>query len=296
MKVKETYTKGTLPPLYARILIYAFVGFLAILCVLPMVNVLAISLTTSETANYTNFWPKEFTFQSYQLIFKNSIIIRTFFNSIYRTVLGVALSVVITPLMAYPLSKSGSFFKTRKIYITIILTAMLFNGGLVPTYLLIANTLGMKNSYAALILPAAVPIFNVIVTMNFFKQLPHELEEAAEVDGANYFITLFTIVMPLSMPVIATTALFQMVYHWNDWFGALIYITDIKRYPMQTYLQSTLQAPSIKSMLDLQAYIEVSDRTLSSAQIIISAIPLMVTFPLLQKFFVKGMVIGAVKG
>jgi len=148
----------------------------------------------------------------------------------------------------------------------------------------------------ALVLPGAVPIFNVILVMNFMRQMPKEMEEAAWIDGASNIKTLIYIVIPLSVPVIATVMMFSFVSQWNDWFSGLLYMTDVAKYPFQTYIQSTITAPDISNMIDLQNYANVSDKTIKAAQTIVGLIPMIIVYPFVQKYFAAGITLGAVKG
>ncbi|WNR46255.1 carbohydrate ABC transporter permease [Paenibacillus roseipurpureus] len=276
---------------------YLFLTAIALLCLLPLLNVLSVSLSSSyaANANLVKLWPVDFTLKSYQLIFSRKEIHDAFVISIERTVLGVLLNNILTVFMAYPLSKSGLRFRGRNIYMWTIIFVMLFNGGLVPTYILVKD-LHLINTIWSLILPGAVPIFSVILMMNFFKQLPNEIEEAAFIDGASYWKSLLYVIIPLSMPVIATVTLFHFVAHWNDWFSGLLYMNDLKNYPLQTTLQTVLKGADIKSLEDAKNYSDVSSRTLRSAQIFVTTLPILILYPFLQKYFTKGIVLGSVKG
>jgi putative aldouronate transport system permease protein len=216
--------------------------------------------------------------------------------SVERVVLAVIISTVVTVLMAYPLSKPSSVYPTRKYYVGLLVFCMIFNGGLVPGIILVKVWLNLSNTIWALVLPMAVPIFNVILVMNSFRQLPKEVEEAAMVDGASNIRILFQVIVPMSKPVIATVIMFVFVNHWNEWFNGLIFMDKVELYPFQTYLQTTIKAPDIKSMMDLQNYALVSDKTIKCAQVIIGFVPMMIAFPLVQKYFAQGITLGAVKG
>lgn len=204
-------------------------------------------------------------------------------------------------LFRRPLSKSKKVFRTRRFFMGFMVFAMLFNGGMIPTYLIVRN-LGMINSIWALILPGAVPIGSVILVMNFFRGVPKSLEESALLDGANAFDVLRKIYIPISLPSLATVSLFSIVGSWNDFFGGLIYMTKIENYPLMTYIQSlsvniaeTLQNASGMTSEQLQSLLAVSDRNLNAAKIIVAIVPLLVIYPFLQKYFVQGIVVGAVK-
>lgn len=276
---------------------YTFLAVVALICILPLINVLAVSFSgkTAANANIVGLWPVDFTLQSYKIIFTRPDILSSFGMSVLRTVLGVVINLVLTVMMAYPLSKSSKDFHGRNIYMTLTVFVMLFSGGMVPLYMLVYK-LHMLNTVWALVLPGAVPIFNVIMMMNFFRGLPHGIEEAALVDGADVFSTLMRIVIPLSKPVIATVVLFQFVAHWNDWFSGLLYMSDMSKYPLQTLLQSTLSSVDITNLEQARLYANVSDRTLRAAQIFVTTLPILLLYPFLQKYFAKGVVLGAVKG
>lgn len=276
---------------------YLLLAGAAFLCVLPLINVLAVSLSSSHAANanLVGLWPVDFTIQSYKVILTRPEVLKAFWISTERTLLGVLLNNALTILMAYPLAKSAKQFSGRNIYMWGMIFVMLFNGGLVPTYIIV-HDLGLLNSIGALILPGAVPIFSVILMMNFLKQLPAEIEEAAFMDGASYFTSLSRIVIPLSMPVIATVTLFHFVGHWNDWFAGLLYMTDISKYPLQTMLQSVVKGNDIMTLDAAKLYADVSDRTLKGAQVFVTALPILALYPFLQKYFTKGIVLGSVKG
>lgn len=282
-------------------LIYIIVLMLGLMCLLPLLNILAISFSGSAAvaANKVGFLPVDFTTAAYNKILDDDQFWRSFGISVARVVIAVVLNVVLIVLMAYPLSKSKREFKGRDIYMNLLIFAMLFNGGMIPTYLVVKE-LGLLNSIWALILPGAVPIFSVIMVMNFFKGVPKALEEAAIIDGAIPLQVLTKVYIPCSKPVIATIALFSIVGSWNDFFGGLIYMTKIENYPLQTYIQSL----SIKledmlnsggSISSLVNAMEVSAQNLNAAKIVVSVIPLLIIYPLLQKYLITGMVVGSVK-
>ncbi|MFD0670945.1 carbohydrate ABC transporter permease [Cohnella sp. GCM10027633] len=276
---------------------YIILAGAAFLCILPLINVLAVSLSSSHAANanLVGLWPVDFTVQSYKVIMTRPEVLKAFWISTERTLLGVLINNLLTVLMAYPLAKSTKQFKGRHIYMWGMIFVMLFNGGLVPTYIIV-HDLGLMNSVWALVLPGGVPIFSVILMMNFLKQLPSEIEEAAFIDGASYFTSLTRIILPLSMPVIATVTLFHFVGHWNDWFAGLLYMTDMADYPLQTMLQAVVKGNDIMTLDDAKMFANVSDRTLKGAQVFVTALPILILYPFLQKYFTKGIVLGSVKG
>lgn len=222
-----------------RFVIYAIVIMLALACLLPLWNIVAISFSSSEavSANAVGLVPVNFTTAAYTKIIDDPQFWRSFGISVLRVALTLVLNMTLIILMAYPLSKSKRDFKGRNIYMNIMIFAMLFSGGMIPSYLLIKN-LDMLNTIWALVLPGAVPIFSVILVMNFFSAVPKALEEAAFIDGANPLQVLFKVYVPVSIPALATVALFSIVGTWNDFFSGLIYMTKVSNYPLMTYIQS----------------------------------------------------------
>jgi putative aldouronate transport system permease protein len=275
---------------------YVFMGLLAFICIVPLLNVLAMSLSSqSEIVKGNVFlWPQEFTFDSYRVILGETAFLKSFLVSIVRVFVGTILSTIFTVLMAYPLSKSEWHLPGRNLIMLLIIFVMLFNAGLVPVYLLI-RSMGLLKNYLVLILPFLLPVFNVIVVMNFIRMLPHDLEEAATVDGADFFTILTQVIVPLSKPAIVTVSLFTAVMFWNDYFTGLIYL-DIGKYPLQTYLYTMNVNRDITNLEQALLLQNVSDKTLLSAQMFVALIPVLIVYPFLQKHFVKGIVLGAVKG
>lgn len=270
---------------------------LSILCILPMIHILAVSFSgrIPANANIIGLIPIDFTFENYAKTLNSPNFIRSLGVAVYRTVLGTGIGMALILAAGYGLSKEYSYFKSRSVYIWIFVFTMMFNGGLVPTYLLISN-LHLINTIWALVLPGAVGVFNMILMMNFFKAIPKELEEAAYLDGAGLFRTLWKVYLPVSMPAIATIGLFTLVWHWNSWFDGLIYLTDSKKYPLATYLQTiVVQQDFSKISLDPKDLENLSQRSVKAAQIFITAFPILIVYPFLQKYFVGGIVMGAVK-
>ncbi|OKP97139.1 carbohydrate ABC transporter permease [Paenibacillus sp. P46E] len=280
---------------------YVFLALLAVLCFFPIVNVLAISFSSSTavSAGRVTFWPIDFTFSSYRYMLENKQFIHSFGTSLLRVVLGVSVNLLFTVLVAYPLSKEASVFRSRTVYAWIFVFTMLFSGGLIPGYLIVKE-MHLLDSVWALVIPGAVPIFNVLLMLNFFRGLPKELEEAAWMDGAGHLRTLWNIYLPVSMPSIATVTLFALVGHWNAWFDGMIYMRSPEHYPLATYLQSILQqvTASMENVTLEEAALlnQVSDRTTQAAQIFLSILPIMAIYPFLQRYFVHGLVVGSVKG
>lgn len=281
---------------------YVFLGAAAIVCLLPIINVLAISFSSSAkaSAGLVGLVPLEFNLQSYKYALTKPQFLTSFLTSVERVILGLVINMTCTVLTAYPLSKSSRELKGRNIYAWFMFITMVFSGGLIPQFMVV-NQLNLMNTIWALILPGAVPVFNVIILMNFFKQIPKEIQESAMMDGAGHLRILAQLYLPLSLPSLATITLFTVVGHWNEWFAGMIYMTDPANYPLQTYLQSiivvrdtALLATASKETLEMMS--TVSDRTLKSAQIFIAAAPILAVYPFVQKYFMKGLTVGSVKG
>lgn len=286
--------------LYDMIII-VFLSLIAFTCVIPILNSLAISFSdkTSAAAGRVVFIPINFNISSYSQILKEGSFFRAFWVSTKRVALGGAVNIILIVLTAFPLSKESNVFRARNIYMWILVFTMLFSGGLIPNFILV-KSLGLLDTLWALVLPGAVPVFSVILLMNFFKNLPKSMEEAAVVDGANPFTILTKIFIPLAMPSIATVALFSIVGHWNAFFDGKIYINTLKNQPLSTYIQSltvVLNMQALQSMRpdEIIRRLEMSNLTFNSAKVIVSMIPILVIYPLLQRYFVTGIVMGAVK-
>ena len=212
---------------------------LCLICMVPLLNLLAYSFSASQPIieNKVFLWPKEFTLKAYQYVLESKEFWSSVSVSVKRVLLGVPLNTLLTILVAYPLSKDERQFKARKYYVAYMLTVMLFNGGLMPTYYIVSKT-KLIDTVWALIIPGAVPIFNCIVLMNFFRGIPSELEESAKLDGASQWQILWRIFIPISKPSLATIILFSLINHWNSWFDGLIYSNHTTNYPLQSYLQT----------------------------------------------------------
>lgn len=276
---------------------YLVLGLLGLCCILPFIHVLAVSLSgkAPANANLVGLWPIDFTLDAYSKTLDNENFTIALWMAIKRTAFGTGVGMILIFLAAYPLSKEETVFRGRTIYAWMFVFTMLFAGGLVPSYILIMN-LGLMNSIWALVLPGAVNVWLVILMLNFFRTIPRELEEAALIDGANHFRTMVSVFLPLSTPAIATLSLFTMVGHWNAWFDGLIYISDNKKYPLSTFLQTIIVQMDFSRMnVRPEDMANLSERTVKAAQIFIGALPILLVYPLLQKYFVKGIVLGAVK-
>ncbi|GBF77440.1 hypothetical protein PA598K_05992 [Paenibacillus sp. 598K] len=277
---------------------YVFLISISLLCIFPLVHIWAISFSssTAASAGIVELWPVDFTFKSYSFVLQKQEFLRSMQISVQRVVLGVAVNMLLTVMLAYALSKESRSFKGRTWYAWFFVLTIFINGGFIPWYLVIKEA-GLLDSLWALIVPGAVPVFNVVLLLNFFRSLPKEIEESAFVDGASHWTILWRIFLPLSLPAIATIGLFAIVGHWNAWFDGLILMNSPTNYPLQSYLQTVVinHDLSLINSSDMTMLAEVSDRTLKAAQTLLGALPILMVYPFLQKYFVKGMVLGSVK-
>lgn len=274
--------------------------FVALCCVLPLVHVFAVSLSDKASAagGLVTLWPVHFTTKAYAYVLQKPSFWTSMSVTIRRVILGSAINLLLTVMCAYPLSKNKDKFRARGVFSWFFFFSSLFSGGLIPGYILVSS-LKLMDTLWALVLPSAVPIFNVILMLNFFRQIPTELEEAAAIDGTGVWKTLFLVYVPCSLPSIATIALFSIVNHWNSYFDGMIFSNFPTSYPLQTYLRTVLVSTSVTTTMsgdDWKMLQEISDRTIKSSQIFIAALPILIVYPFLQKYFVKGITIGSVKG
>jgi putative aldouronate transport system permease protein len=276
-----------------------FLLITAFLCLAPMLHILAISLSHSAavTAGRVSFWPVEFTFTSYEYIIKNQIFWRSMLNSVLRVIFGVSVNLICSCLVAFPLSREASAFKFRTIYAWFFFTPMILNGGLIPTYMVIMQT-KLLGTFWSLIIPGAVPVFYILVLLNFFRGIPKELEDATLMDGGNHWHMLVMVFLPLSTPALATIAVFAILGHWNSWFDGLIYLNKVNQFPLLSYLQSAVISydPNKLSDSELIKLAQLGNRSFKAAQIFVAALPVILCYPFLQKYFTKGLIIGSVKG
>jgi putative aldouronate transport system permease protein len=257
---------------------------------------MAISFSSSSAVavGLVKLWPVDFTLRSYKYILDNPAFLHSIGVSVERVFLGGAVNMLLTLLLAYPLSKEAQGFRFRTLYVWLFVFTMLFNGGLIPTYITVKET-GLIDRIWAMVLPEAVPVFNVILLLNFIRALPKELEESAFIDGAGYWRVLRSIIIPLSLPSIATVGLFTIVNQWNSWFDGLIYMNSQIKYPLSTYLQTVVINQDMVASANLNDLLEISDRTAKAAQIFLGSLPILMVYPLLQRYFMTGIVMGSVK-
>lgn len=293
MKIKQTPGERAFSLVNGAILF-----LLMFICLYPMWHILCASLSSSSAIAAHRgllFWPKSFSTESYALVFENRYIGTGYLNTIFYVVVGTVVNLFLTVTAAYALSRQSNHL--RKYLMLMITFTMYFSGGLIPTYMLI-NSLNLDNTRWVLIIPTAVSAYNLIVTRTFFEGIPVALEESAKIDGANDLVVLWKIFIPLAKPIIAVMTLFYGVGHWNSWFNASIYIMDRDLLPLQVFLreiliQNTTQnmTTSVESMDKMQI-----GETVKFATIIVATLPILMLYPFLQKYFVKGVMIGSIKG
>ncbi|NLG25990.1 MAG: carbohydrate ABC transporter permease [Clostridiales bacterium] len=273
--------------------------FLAIVCLVPFVHIAALSLSAAgeAAAGRVGLWPVRFTLSSYTFALQKPDFVTAFFISVQRVVLGAIVNMGLLVVTAYPLSKRREEFPGRSAIAWYFVVTMFLGGGMIPTYIIVTSV-GLKNTIWALIVPGAVSVYNMLVLMSFYRTIPKELDESALIDGASTWTVLLRIYIPLSLPALATLTLYTVVGHWNEWFSALIYIDNSHRYPLQTYLQNFIVQPDFTTMdkNQLELLLSVNTKTFRAAQIIIATVPILCVYPFLQKYFIKGMTLGAVKG
>ncbi|WP_025116830.1 carbohydrate ABC transporter permease [Lysinibacillus fusiformis] len=278
---------------------YVFLAIVAVVVLYPLIFVLSASLSNPEYVISGDIWlwPKEFTVEAYEKVFQNPDIINGFINTLKYTFFGTLLNIVMTICAAYPLSRRN--LKGKGFIMAFMVFTMFFSGGLIPTYLLIRD-LGMINTFWVMIIPNAVAVWNIIIMRTFFQSIPYELEESAMIDGAGNFRILWSIVLPLSLPVMAVMVLFYAVGHWNSYFQALIYLQDQDKFPLQLILRQILiqgQADDmIKATSESFLAQKLSVEGLKYAVLIVANLPMLMLYPFLQRYFVKGVMIGSLKG
>ena len=278
-----------------------FLSIIAVIILYPLIYVLSASFSDamSVTSGKMFLWPVDLTLENYEEVFKNKNIVLGFRNSIIIMVSGTVINLLMTILAAYPLSRRDLW--GHSVIMKLITFTMFFNGGLIPSYLLIGKTLGLMDNWLSLILPGAISVYNMIIMRTYFMtSVPFELQEAAEIDGCSMFGILARIVLPLSGPVIAVIALYYAVGHWNSYFNALLYITSEDLQPLQLYLRKVLTLNNAQSLMqmgaDEMARQAMRAETIKYSVIVVSSIPMLIMYPFDQRFFVKGVMIGAIKG
>lgn len=281
--------------------IYVFLILLAFTALYPFWNTLVVSLNegTDTAKGGITFWPRMFTFANYEIVFQDDKILNAFYISFSRTIIGTISATFLTALLAYGMSKN--YLMGRGYYSFYFIFTMYFGGGLIPTFLLI-KSLGLMNSFLVYIIPGLISVWNMIVFRTFFKSLPVGLEESAQIDGCSNWGIFFKMALPLSMPVIATLGLFTAIAHWNDWFAPSIYVSNQDLLPIQTILRKVLNSNVLTDAIgndsiasEKMASKALTSKSLISAMIMIVSLPIIAVYPFLQRFFMKGVMVGSLK-
>lgn len=268
---------------------------IVVVTLLPVLNVIAKSFSETKyiTQNAVLFWPKGFTLKTYKVVTSDSIFWIDYRNTVIYTVVGTLISLFMTAIFAYALSVPR--LKGKKFFSSLAVFTMFFNGGMIPNYLLVRN-LGMRNTIWAVVIPGAISTFNLIVMRTFFEGLPHELEEAASIDGMDTYGILTHIILPLSKPILATMTLFYAVGAWNTWFGPFLYLDRPEELPVAVYLKNIIAGATAQSGgVDADTFTQVA-ANIKAVTIVLTALPIMCIYPFMQKYFVQGITIGSVKG
>lgn len=273
------------------------VVLVAACCLFPFLYIVSVSFSnkTAVMRSEVFLWPVDFDLAAYKAVFNNRALMTSMWFTIFLTVLNTFIALVMTVLCAYPLAKSDLRFKTP--LLLLVMFTMYFSGGMIPGYINIKN-LGLLNTFWALILPGCLSTYNMILMKSFFQSMPKEIEESAFVDGANDAVVLVRIILPLSKAMLATIALFYAVGRWNGFMDALLYINDEKMYTIQVRLRQLIQSSQVSALMEDIPEIksDVIAETIKAACLVFSMIPVMIIYPWLQKYFVKGVMIGSVKG
>ena len=281
---------------------YIFLSALVIVCFVPVMHVISLSLSEKIEAVSGNvgIWPIGFNLEAYRYVMEDIQFWKSLSITLLRVVIGVPINILLVILTAYPLSKANSRFHGRTVFSWYFVFTMFFNGGMIPAYIVISK-LGLMNTIWALTLPGAMNVSYMILMMNFFRGIPVEIEEAAVIDGASQPQILFRIFLPMSLPSLATIILFATVANWNCWMDGYLYMNTPDKYPLQTYLATVLMESknNVEALMTPEQLIrmaQISEKTIEAAQIFLGALPIMCVYPFLQKYYIKGIVVGSVKG
>ncbi len=290
----------------ANSIIWLVTILLVCVCVLPFVAMIAKSLSSAEAVrtNQVNLWPVGINLDNYSFLMREKAFLGAFGVSVARVTVGVTLNLLVISLTAYPLSQDHIHIPGRTIFKVVLVFGMLFQGGLIPTYLAY-KSLGLLNHFVVLVLPGALNIFFAILIINFFRGIPREMSESALMDGANHFEILYHIFLPLSLPSMATVGLFAAVTHWNSWFDGIIFLRFAEQWPLQSYLynqvtqrrlEGTLMSAQFHGKTDPSFLKDATPEALAAAMVMIGSIPIMLVYPFVQRYFIRGLTLGAVKG
>lgn len=279
---------------------YVFLTLVAVTTILPFIYIIGASFATEyELATRPMFIiPQDVTLDAYKYIFSSNKLLQAFGNSVFITAAGTAINMFFTVTMAYAVSKKR--LRARNAILNLVIFSMFFSGGMIPGYIVICNILRMKDSYWSVLLPGAISAYNMMIVKNFFQGIPQELEESASMDGCTDVGILWKIVLPLSLPVLATFGLFYAVGHWNAYFSAMIYMSGARqKWPLQVLLREIiiLANASAGDMASMDPnFVQPPEQSIKMAVIVVSTVPIMCVYPFLQKYFVKGVMVGALKG
>ncbi|MDR2701397.1 MAG: carbohydrate ABC transporter permease [Spirochaetaceae bacterium] len=276
------------------ILVYGGMVLSLLVCIVPFLYMFALSLSDVKEIlnNRVGLWPRGFNPAAYQTIFKYPNFFKAYGNTLFYTICGTLIAMTLTVLFGYPLAKP--LLRGKKFFLMMVVFSMFFSGGLIPTYLLIVN-LHLNNTPLAILLPFAISPFNLIILISFFKGLPREIEEAAMIDGLGQYAILFRIILPLSTAALATVGLYYAVFFWNDWFNALIYLKS-SQYPVMLFLRNIVNGTMMIGEGAGSAEGNSLGIAIKAAVIMVSTLPIIILYPLLQRFFITGLTVGGVKG
>ena len=283
-----------------HVIAYCFTGLLALLCLVPFLMVLAGSFSSEAaiTANGFSILPQDFSLEAYKTVFKEPmVVVRAYATTICLTVVGTALGLLIQTMTAYVLSRKD--FEWRNGFSFFFYFTTLFSGGLVPTYVLYTQTLNLRDSYLALLLPLIFSVYNLLVMKSYISAIPDSLVDAAKIDGCGEVRTLFQVVLPLIKPALATVGLFIALAYWNDWYNCMLYITEEDMFTLQYYLQRMLGSAEAMRIVAEKSGIALPSIPLEGmkmAMTVVATGPIVLLYPFVQRYFVKGLTIGAVKG
>ena len=283
-----------------KVLNYVALSLVGLICIVPLIHFLAVSFSdrAASVGGLVTLWPIRFTTASYDLVLKAPLFYTSLGVSAHRIVFGASLQMAVTILTAYPLSKTARRFKGRNFMMWLLLVGLFTDWGIIPWWLVIRN-LGLMNTIWALVIPPGMSPLNVILMMNFFRDIPQELDDAARIDGASHWKRLFEIYVPLSIPAIATLTLFSVVFHWNSWFDGMVLIYDVNKLPLQTFLRSVvigLDTSNLALQPATAQFLLYSERSIRAASIFLSIVPVLILYPFLQRYFVTGIRLGSIKG
>ena len=284
-----------------KVVNYVVLSIVGLICLFPLIHFLAVSFSdrAASVGGLVTLWPIRFTTASYELVLKAPLFYRSLTVSALRVVFGVFLQMAVTVLTAYPLSRAAKSFKGRNVFMWLLLVGLFTDWGIIPWWLVI-RSLGLMNTIWALVIPPAMAPYSVILMMNFFREIPQELDDAARIDGASHWRRLFQIYIPLSIPAIATLTLFSIVFHWNSWFDGMVLIYDVNKQPLQTFLRSVVIGLDTSYLAMPQRmqeeFLLFSERSIRAASVFLAIVPVLVLYPFLQRYFVTGIKLGSIKG